>query len=109
MGAIALGVVLIGPVCPGPEIEGRPCPAQPWAGVRVSVTPVGAPEGRKALELHTDAQGRVLVDPAAQPAAGRWRLEVLAGKPTRCPSLLIDLPAAPGAALPSLECDSGRR
>ncbi len=105
MGAIALGVVLIGPVCPGPEIEGRPCPPVPWAGVRVSVTPEGAADGRRSHELLTDAQGRF----AAELAAGRWRVEVLAGKPTRCPSLLLDLPHAAGAPLPSIECDSGRR
>lgn len=103
--ALALGVVLIGPVCSGPELEGRPCPSIPWAGVRVRISPEGAPAGRHVHEFSTDAQGRF--DGAM--SAGRWRVEVLASKPTRCPTLMLELPRAAGAALPAIDCDSGRR
>ncbi|MBN8504358.1 MAG: hypothetical protein J0L58_07765 [Burkholderiales bacterium] len=101
-----LGVVLIGPVCPGPEIEGKPCPSIPWAAVRVRLSPEGELAGRQPLEVSTDAQGRFSA-PAL--GSGAWRVEVLVGKPTRCLSQLIQIPRPAGAPPLTLECDSGRR
>jgi hypothetical protein len=103
--ALTLGVVLIGPICAGPEIEGRPCPSIPWAGIPVRLLPEGPAAGRQTLELITDAQGRF----AGAIAAGRWRVEVLAAKPARCPLLTLDLPRPADAPLPMIDCDSGRR
>jgi hypothetical protein len=103
--ALALGVVLIGPVCPGPEIEGRPCPSVPWAGVAVRLVPEGPTAGRQTQRMVTRADGRF----GSTLEAGRWRVEVLAAKPTRCPETVIELPRAAGSPLPTIDCDSGRR
>lgn len=105
LAATVLGVVLIGPSCSGPEVEGRACPSLPWVGVGVRMVPEGLPRARRMLELATDAHGHF----EASLDAGRWRVEVLAAKPTRCPALVLELPRSAGAPVPTIDCDSGRR
>jgi hypothetical protein len=82
---------LIGPTCPGPQIEGKPCPDQPYQTTLALVT---AATRAPVRQFQTDGQGRfALAVPAGQyllvpqltakfPRAGEQAVTVVSGQIT---------------------------
>ena len=99
------GQVLLGPRCPV-EMAGDPCPDQPAAGARVTVTVQLAgelnPDGEVVARTTTDAEGRYRV--AVPP--GRYVVTADAGMSCE----LVATPvAASSYAKADIPCDTGIR
>lgn len=95
---IVSGKVSLGPMCGGPQREGKACDID---YVDVEVRLVHA-DGRPLATTRTDARGAFSLVASSRDV----KLRVMAPKVVQCPEQALRLPAA----LPvTVACDSGRR